>query len=661
MSMRRRWPWSPPRFPVRLILAFVLVMAVASVASTAVLSRYLQEAVRTEPLALINDRGDALAYALQREGARVRQLLDTVSQLRLLEPDRPDTADLDVEAAADRALRDILAVVRATDPDLRLAAVVDVATGEAVAGVLSREQLAPAGPLDLARDGLDVRGSQRVVPLREGGSALVHTVPVERVGGAPRLLVVGYPLDDERARAVARQTGVDAVELVVDGRVVAASDTAAAGRDPAGDLTVVDRAQILGDGRVLRYVTLGVDRGWDTPAVAGLIETSPLGGLGVLLVRVRVVNLLLVLVIGTGLTVVLARQLTRPLLDLADTATTIAWGGTDRGFPAGRGDELGQLAQALERMRRSLQHQVEVIGAQREALKASTRRTLRIRDEERRRLAQDLHDGIQQRLVLLRMQLGAVQAKVEAEPDRVRTHLLPLGESIDNLLDDLRTTGQALYPSILHDRGLGAALFSLAARSEVPVDVEVLPDPFPRLPEELEANAFFLVAEAVVNALKHADTPRIRVAVSAEPRRLSLRVSDDGCGFEPGRTAHVGGLVHLRDRVTALGGDLRLTTSPGQGTTVSAVLPVEAGGRRATDTVGDGPSVGRALQVEQDRGDPAVEVDVLGEPELAEDRVGVLLDGPLGDGQLTGDGSVAAARGHAREDLELPGRQPRQP
>ncbi len=631
-----------PGLALRMVGGIVAVLAIAGLVTAGFEGRLISEALRGHSADLAQERSRVLELALLRESLRVRQLVETVTQQRLVLEVRDGAAH-----DPDRGLREILSVVQTVDPALRIGSVVDVTTGQVVTGLVARESIDDPGPLDLGEAGLGVRGSQRVVPLRGSGYGLIYTTPVRRVDRAPRLLVVGYALDDDQARDFARLTGVEMVEIVVDGQVVGHSDRVpAGGRIPAGDPTRSGQPQIVEDGRVARYVSLGAARRWDTPAVIGLIEPSPATAIEPLLAQVRRIAVAVLLAVAALLAVALAQVMIAPVRSLADTATAIAAGDLERGFHVQRSDELGALAAALERMRQALAAQLQVIRRQTQALQEAARRTLRARDRERQRIARDLHDGIQQRLVLLRIQLGAVRAQVEAEPHRARELTVPLATAIDDVLNDLRSTGQALYPSILHDRGLPAGLYSLAARSELPVEVEVSPNPLPRLDEELEANAYFVVSEAVVNALKHSSSPRVQVEVRLDAGALHLVVRDEGEGFDPSRLGHAGGLVHLQDRVRALGGTLEVASTPGEGTTVRVRIPVG--------------SAGGALQVEEHGGDAPVEVDLLGQAELAEDGVGVLLDRAVGDGQLPGDGGVAPPGGHQGEDLELTRGEPGQ-
>jgi HAMP domain-containing protein len=177
--------------------------------------------------------------------------------------------------------------------------------------------------------------------------------------GGSLLLVTGYPLDDARARRIAQLTGVDEVTIVVDGRIVASS--APHHRDPTpgldgpeadGEPREQRRTQLLDDGRLARYVAIGAEHDWGQPAAIGLILDDPLSPLDDRLVRTRALMVALLVVIGGALAFALARIMTRPLLRLAGTATAIARGDLDRSFEVDRQDEIGVLADALERMRR---------------------------------------------------------------------------------------------------------------------------------------------------------------------------------------------------------------------------------------------------------------------------------------------------------------------
>jgi signal transduction histidine kinase len=544
-------------------------------------------------------------------------LLSTLTQQLL-----SDAAD---ETAFERGLADVLSTVGTSDSDLDFGAVLDVASGTLVQRLPTRSTVVPPAVEDLEGVGVGDLQGQRVVPLEDGSWGLVHSVPVQRLG-RQLVVVVGSVLDDRRATQIARTTGVDGVEIVVEGGVVAASAPGAVDRAPLGDPGLQRQTQELPDGRLVRYVAVGADRVWGEQAAIGLVTEDPLTALDARLARTRMLMVTVLVGLAGILAFALARVMTRPIVALTRTATAIAGGDLERSFAVERNDEIGVLAGALERMRRALRAQLLVIRDQAQALQEAARRIVEVQDEERRRVAQDLHDGIQQRLVVLRMQVGAARHRLREQPEVADEVADDLAASIDAILDELRATGQALFPSILRDRGLGGALHSLAARSATPVDVVLEPDPLPRCDEVVEINAYFLVSEAVTNALKHADAERIRVTARHERDWLRLTVVDDGVGFRPDRVSG-GGVTHLRDRVNALGGSLQVVSGPGEGTSVTALLPLQR-------------SVAGALEVEEHGGDPTVQRGFLGEAELPEDGVDVLLDRPVRDRQLPGDGEV---------------------
>jgi signal transduction histidine kinase len=632
----------------KILAAFIAVLALASLLTFVLETRLTRQALHTQAIALASEQGNALDTRIREDSSRVHRLMSVIAQQQL--------TDQTSGRPLARRLIDVLGTLRTGESQLEIASVFDLESGERLQTLPGRREIAPPGPLPATGDRLAARGAQRVVPLTDGGYALIYTMPVGRLEGRSLLLVTGYPLDDARARRLAQITGVDEVTIVVDGRIVASSSSqrrdTGLGRDGPqadGEPREQRRTQVLDDGRLARYVAIGAEHDWGQPASIGLILDDPLAPLDARLVRTRALMVALLVVIGGALAFALARIMTRPLLRLAGTATAIARGDLDRSFEVDRQDEIGVLADALERMRRALRAQLLVIRRQAEALQEAARRIVGTQDAERRRVAQDLHDGIQQQLVVLRMQVGAARSRLAADPDGVEELTDELGSSIDAILDQLRSTGQSLFPAILRDRGLGGALFSLAGRTEVPLDVVLDPDPLPRVDEAVETNAYFLVSEAVTNALKHAEAARVAVEITHEGDVLRVQVTDDGVGFDPAGQEHTGGVVHMRDRVNALGGSLQLLSRPGEGTAVTAVFPLDGAPREPLDATaaaagatGTGSARG-ALEVEQDGRDPAVELELLGEPELAEDGVGVLLDGPVGDRQLPGDGRVPPA------------------
>ena len=204
-------------------------------------------------------------------------------------------------------------------------------------------------------------------------------------------------------------------------------------------------------------------------------------------------------------------------------------------------------------------------------LKASRARIVQATDDERRRLERDLHDGAQQRLVALALNLKLARAKLESDP-AVSAELLD--EAITNLAhatEELRDFARGIHPAVLSDRGLGAALTVLADRAPLPVEIAKAPEE--RLPDPVESAAYYVVAEALTNVAKYAGATHAEVRVERTNGRLDVEVADDGVG---GADSSKGsGLRGLADRVGALDGRLEIDSPPGGGTRVRARIPCE--------------------------------------------------------------------------------------
>jgi signal transduction histidine kinase len=201
-------------------------------------------------------------------------------------------------------------------------------------------------------------------------------------------------------------------------------------------------------------------------------------------------------------------------------------------------------------------------------LRASRARIVEAGDVERRRLERNLHDGAQQRLVSLAVALGLAESRLPADPDGARTMIGDARRDLGDALEELRELAHGIHPAILTDRGLDGALEALADRAPIPVELAVPPG---RLPEQVEAAAYYVVAEAVANATKHARADCVSVSVARSDGRLLVTVVDDGVG---GAAPSAGsGLRGLGDRIEALGGTFRVASPRGHGTTVRAELP----------------------------------------------------------------------------------------
>jgi signal transduction histidine kinase len=212
-------------------------------------------------------------------------------------------------------------------------------------------------------------------------------------------------------------------------------------------------------------------------------------------------------------------------------------------------------------------------------LTVSRARIVATADETRRRFERDLHDGAQQRLVALALQLRAAQAAVPAGLSELRAELGRVAAGLTDTLDELREYARGIHPAILAEGGLAPALRALARRSPVPVVLNV--GVGARLPERAEVTAYYVVSEALANAAKHARASAVGVTVDVVDGVLRLSVSDNGVGgADAGRGS---GLVGLMDRVAAAGGALIVHSRPGQGTSLVAELPADAGPPPGTD------------------------------------------------------------------------------
>jgi signal transduction histidine kinase len=210
------------------------------------------------------------------------------------------------------------------------------------------------------------------------------------------------------------------------------------------------------------------------------------------------------------------------------------------------------------------------LTAQVHELEDARSRIIAAADAERRRIERDLHDGAQQRLVALALNLRMAEQRAESGDPGAAELVRQAGEEANLALKELRDLARGIHPAILTNRGLPAALEDLAARATVPVEVTATPDG--RLPDAVEAAAYFVVSECLANIGKHAQASSATVAVSAENGRLTVVVADDGVGG-----AELGGgsgIQGLADRVGALSGSLAVESPPGEGTRVIASIPL---------------------------------------------------------------------------------------
>jgi signal transduction histidine kinase len=208
-----------------------------------------------------------------------------------------------------------------------------------------------------------------------------------------------------------------------------------------------------------------------------------------------------------------------------------------------------------------------------EELRASRQRLVAAQDEERRRLERNIHDGAQQQLVALTVKLRLLEQLAGRDPAKVAEIASQLQAETTETLEDLRDLARGIYPPLLADQGLPAALEAQARKSALPVTVEA-PD-LGRFPQDVEAAVYFSCLEALQNVTKYADARSVTISLGRSNGRLSFAVSDDGVGFDPERTTYGTGLQGIADRIDALDGTFTVSTAPGSGTQLTGSVPVE--------------------------------------------------------------------------------------
>jgi signal transduction histidine kinase len=213
------------------------------------------------------------------------------------------------------------------------------------------------------------------------------------------------------------------------------------------------------------------------------------------------------------------------------------------------------------------------LQARLEDLRASRQRLVAAQDQERRRLERNLHDGAQQYLVAIKVKLGLAEALLSHDPGKGRTALAELGGDADEALETLRDLARGIYPPLLADKGLPAALESQARKATLPVVVEA--EGIDRFPQDVEAAVYFSVLEALQNVQKYAGASSVRVRLWAKNEELRFEVSDDGAGFDAAHAVKGSGLTNILDRLDALGGGMSLTSEAGHGTTLGGWLRID--------------------------------------------------------------------------------------
>ncbi len=222
----------------------------------------------------------------------------------------------------------------------------------------------------------------------------------------------------------------------------------------------------------------------------------------------------------------------------------------------------------------ALQESLDEVRRQADELRASRARVVEAGDAQRRRIERDLHDGAQQHLVALAVNVNLVRQIAETDPDTAREMLAQVGTDLQEAVQELRNLAHGIYPPLLMDRGLTEALSAAGGRAALPTDVEA--DGVGRFPQAVEAAVYFCCLEALQNAAKHAGPgASATITVREDEGALLFEVRDDGAGFDrSGGAARGHGFVNMSDRVGAIGGSIQVDSAPGRGTAIRGRIPL---------------------------------------------------------------------------------------
>jgi signal transduction histidine kinase len=242
----------------------------------------------------------------------------------------------------------------------------------------------------------------------------------------------------------------------------------------------------------------------------------------------------------------------------------------------------GALTPIEEKLLSDLAHQAGLVlrnvrltadlQARLDDLRASRQRLVAAQDNERRRLERNLHDGAQQHPVAIKVKLGLVEMLTTRDPEKAKATIVDLKHDADEALETLRDLARGIYPPLLAEKGLAAALRSQAGKATLPVRVEA--DGVARYPQEIEAALYFCTLEALQNVQKYAAASAVDVCVSESNGQVCIQVTDDGQGFDVSTATRGAGLTNMEDRLDALGGTLELESTRGTGTRLRARVPV---------------------------------------------------------------------------------------
>jgi len=413
----------------------------------------------------------------------------------------------------------------------------------------------------------------RIVPAFRNSYMQVMATPL---GVDGMVLGAGLDLADSTARELRKTLGERGqVILVVGPRVVGSSmrldESGIPGADPAGRALPQTPRRITVDGQPMLavYGSIGPPGASLSDGAVGILVPDPVESLTERLTLVRFMSTLLLTAVALIMGLLLFWILIRPLIGLSRTATRIAQGDLTASFTAPRDNEIGRLAGALQKMTGELQGQTR-------RLQEASKRLLAAQQEERQRVARDLHDGMQQQLVVLAVKIKQLAASEEPPNPLILEHLAAEAEEAAFALQDL---GRGIFPTVLGDQGVVAALRTSASRLPMKVRLEVAPGlEEKRFSPAIEGTLYFVAMEAMANAQKHAPEAELSISLRVEPKEVILEISDDGPGFDRAENHSGSGFQNMADRVNAVGGSTTLSAGPGQGVSIVARIPLDASG-----------------------------------------------------------------------------------
>jgi signal transduction histidine kinase len=411
----------------------------------------------------------------------------------------------------------------------------------------------------------------RLVPAPDGTHKRVLAAPI---GTDRKVLVGGLDLSDDTALELRRTLGDRGeVILVAGGKVAGSSIDLGERRLPGADAesgvlpTEPRLVELGGKSMLLVYESLGAAGEPLEAGAIGVAVPDPVGGLTESLTLVRFLSTLVLTGVAVVMGWLLFWTLIRPLVGLSRTASRIARGDLNATFVAARNNEIGRLAGALQQMTAELQGQTR-------RLQEASKRLLVAQQEERQRMARDLHDGMQQQLVVLAVKIKQLAASEDPPNPLILEHLAAEAEEAAFALQDL---GRGIFPTVLGDQGVPAALRTSASRLPMKVRLKVGADlEETRFSPEVEGTLYFVAMEAMANAQKHAPEAQLNIRLSRTEELVTLEVSDDGPGFDTATESLGAGLQNMADRVNAVGGSFELTTAPGAGVRILATIPLDA-------------------------------------------------------------------------------------